>query len=153
MESIAKDLKTALEVIFLNTGGNQNLALQWVQDFQSSSNAIEATLYLLNSENLNDVILFGTLKVLVERFHHSWNQISAEQMQSMYETMLSLLIRNHSLPQHVMDSVIDLIASLIIVYPSSDSLFFRKHILSLRDTETRCIDLFASDLMSPSLFS
>ena len=55
--------------------GNQNLALQWVQDFQSSSNAIEATLYLLNSENLNDVILFGTLKVLVELFHHSWNQI------------------------------------------------------------------------------
>ena len=130
--------------------GNQNLALQWVQDFQSSSNAIEATLYLLNSENLNDVILFGTLKVLVERFHHSWNQIislmvwftvflnmnSAEQMQSMYETMLSLLIRNHSLPQHVMDSVIDLIASLIIVYPSSDSLFLGNCALFCKQKKT-----------------
>ena len=61
---------------------------------------------------------------------------SAEQMQSMYETMLSLLIRNHSLPQHVMDSVIDLIASLIIVYPSSDSLFLGNCALFCKQKKT-----------------
>lgn len=55
--------------------GNQNFALQWVQEFQSSENAIEVTLYLLNSGSLNDVILFGAMKVLVERFYQSWNQI------------------------------------------------------------------------------
>lgn len=86
MEEIANNLRHALEVIFLNAGGtvllaarnrigNQNLALQWVQEFQNSENAIEVTLYLLNSGSLNDAILFGALKILVERFYQSWNQI------------------------------------------------------------------------------
>ena len=85
MEEMASNLRHALEVIFLNTGGtawcvvregveNQNLALQWVQEFQNSENAIEVTLYLLNSGSLNDVILFGALKILVERFYQSWSQ-------------------------------------------------------------------------------
>ena len=52
--------------------GNQNEAIQWIQEFQNSPQAINASLYVLKMSGNNGAILFGVMKLLVQRILIGW---------------------------------------------------------------------------------
>lgn len=63
-----------LFLILLNIG-DQNMAIQWLNDFGNSENTVEACLHLLQKEQSNRAILFGILKLLVQRVLLGWSQL------------------------------------------------------------------------------
>ncbi|KAM7456132.1 hypothetical protein BLSTO_03111 [Blastocystis sp. subtype 1] len=75
MEAIGSDLRKALEVLFCNAPGNQNEAIQWIQEFQNSPQAINASLYVLKTSENNGAILFGVMKLLVQRILIGWSSL------------------------------------------------------------------------------
>ena len=81
-----------------------------------------------------NAILFGVLKILVQRFLLGWTTIiscrrvrwialtldSQEQMEAVINAVMGLCVSTNDLPQHIIDSVVDLSSVIVVLYQETE---------------------------------